>query len=47
MDYKEKPIINVLQDEFIPYAGELLLNNLPSVADGLLSTQRKVIYAMN
>ena len=47
MDYKEKPIINVLQDEFIPYAGELLLNNLPSVADGLLSSQRKVIYAMN
>ena len=46
-NYKEKPIIDVLEDEFIPYASEILLNNLPHIGDGLLSSQRKVIYAMN
>lgn len=41
-----KNVIDILQDEFIPYAGEILTNNLPSVGDGLLPVNRKVIYAM-
>lgn len=42
----EKNIINVMEDCFKPYAGEILLNNLPSVCDGLLPVNRKVIYAL-
>lgn len=42
-----KYIGNVLEENFIPYAGEILLNNLPSVADGLLASQRKVVYALH
>ena len=42
----EKNIIDVLEENFIPFAGETLLNNLPSVADGLLTSHRKVLYAL-
>ena len=42
----EKKIIEAMEDEFIPYAGELLVNNLPSVCDGLLPVNRKVIWAL-
>lgn len=42
---QEKSIINVLQDEFIEYAGEVLVNNLPSM-DGLLPVNRKVIWGL-
>jgi len=40
-------IIDTLTSEFIPYAGEILLNNLPNVADGLLPVQRKVLWALH
>jgi len=40
-------IIDTLKSEFIPYAGEILLNNLPNVADGLLPVQRKVLWALH
>src|SRR5690606_27876538 len=39
-------IIDTLEEEFIPYAGEILLNNLPSVTDGLLPVHRKVLWAL-
>jgi DNA gyrase/topoisomerase IV subunit A len=42
----DKNIINVLEENFIPYAGEILLNNLPSVCDGLLPVHKKVMYAL-
>lgn len=42
-----KYIIDAMEDEFIPYAGEILLNNLPSVADGLLPVNRKVLWALD
>jgi len=41
----EKNIVNMLQDEFIGYASEILVNNLPSI-DGLLPVNRKVIWGM-
>ena len=41
----QKDIITTLHDEFIPYASELLLNNLPSI-DGLLPVHRKVLWAL-
>ncbi|WP_252251271.1 DNA topoisomerase (ATP-hydrolyzing) subunit A [Clostridium sp. VAP52] len=44
---KEKEIINVMEESFIPYASEILLNNLPSVTDGLLPVHRKVLWALN
>jgi len=40
-------IIDTLKSEFIPYAGEILVNNLPNVADGLLPVQRKVLWALH
>jgi len=40
-------IIDTLKTEFVPYAGEILLNNLPNVADGLLPVQRKVLWALH
>jgi DNA gyrase/topoisomerase IV subunit A len=43
----EKDIIEVMEDEFIPYAGEILVNNIPSVADGLLPVHRKVEWALH
>lgn len=42
----EKTIVNALKDDFIPFASDALLNFLPSVSDGLLPVNRKVIYAM-
>jgi len=43
----EKDIIEVMEAEFIPYAGEILVNNIPSVADGLLPVHRKVEWALH
>lgn len=43
----EKDIIEVMEDEFIPYAGEILVNNIPSVTDGLLPVHRKVEWALH
>ena len=43
----EKDIIAVMEDEFIPYAGEILVNNIPSVTDGLLPVHRKVEWALH
>jgi DNA gyrase subunit A len=43
----EKNIIEAMEDEFIPYAGEILVNNIPSVADGLLPVHRKVEWALH
>jgi DNA gyrase/topoisomerase IV subunit A len=44
---KEKNIIEAMEDEFIPYAGEILVNNIPSVTDGLLPVHRKVEWALH
>jgi DNA gyrase subunit A len=43
----ERDIIEVMEDEFIPYAGEILVNNIPSVTDGLLPVHRKVEWALH
>lgn len=42
----EKTVVQALQDDFIPFASDALINFLPSVGDGLLPVNRKVIYAM-
>lgn len=43
----EMNVVDVLEENFIPFAGETLLNNLPSICDGLLSSHRKIIYALH
>lgn len=43
----KKNIIDILKDNFLDFAEDLLPNNLPSVCDGLLPVHRKIIYALN
>ena len=40
-------ILNIVRQNFIEYAADLIPNNLPSVCDGLLPVHRKVIYSLN
>lgn len=42
----QEKLINVLKSEFIPYAGEILINNLPTI-DGCLSVHKKVLWGMH
>lgn len=42
----QEKLINVLKNEFIPYAGELLINNLPTI-DGCISVHKKVLWGMH
>jgi DNA gyrase subunit A len=41
----EVNVHDALQEHFVPYAGEILLNNLPSI-DGCLPVHRKVMLSM-
>jgi DNA gyrase subunit A len=39
-------IISTLKEEFLPYSAEILINNLPSIQDGLLPVHKKVLWAL-
>lgn len=43
----EQSILDIVHNNFIDYATDLIPNNLPSVCDGLLPVHRKMIYALN
>lgn len=43
----EQSILDIVHNNFIDYAADLIPNNLPSVCDGLLPVHRKMIYALN
>lgn len=45
MPINKIPIVDAMQEEFLPYSAEILLNNLPSI-DGLLPVHRKVLWSM-
>ena len=42
----ENTVVKSLEQAFIPFASEALLNNLPFIGDGLLAVQRKSIWGM-
>lgn len=43
----KQSILDIVHNNFIDYAADLIPNNLPSVCDGLLPVHRKMIYALN
>lgn len=45
MPINKIPIVEAMQEEFLPYSAEILINNLPSI-DGLLPVHRKVLWSM-